>query len=118
MNDEYNAIHDILGLQVQLKYAHQMSFMGYLNSNDCMSDWTNNDACYFTWSRDQTHVNSQSSSSCLNTCSAYKYNHDIVCVHIYTYNQLITLIILKNFSYQICLYKLQAVSHKSFNLRK
>ena len=33
-----------------------MSFIGCLNPNDWKPDWTNNDVCYFTWSRDQTHV--------------------------------------------------------------
>ena len=31
----------MLGLQVQLKYAHQMSFIGYLNPSDWKFDWTN-----------------------------------------------------------------------------
>ena len=43
-----------------------MSFIGYLNPNVWKFDWKNNDACYFTWSRDQAHVNNQLSSSCLN----------------------------------------------------
>ena len=59
-------MHYIWGLCVQLKYAHQMSFIGYLNLNDWKSDWTNNDACNFTWSHDQTHVSNQSSRLCLN----------------------------------------------------
>ena len=55
-----------------------MSFIGYLNPSDWKSDWTNNDPCNFTWSRDQTHVNrwsrdqthvnSQSSSSRMLEC--------------------------------------------------
>ena len=57
--NEHN-ITCLLELQVQLKYTHQMSFIGYLNSNAWKSDWTNNDVCNFTWSRDQTHMNSQS----------------------------------------------------------
>ena len=47
-------MNDILGLQVQLKYIHQMSFIGYLNPNDWKSDSANNDACNFTWSREQS----------------------------------------------------------------
>ena len=46
----------LLGLQIQLKYADQMSFIGFLNPNDWKSDYTNNDACKFTWSRDQLYT--------------------------------------------------------------
>ena len=42
-----------------------MSFIEYLNPNDRKSNWTNNDVCKYTQSRDQTHVCNQSSSSCL-----------------------------------------------------
>ena len=37
-----------------------MSFIEYLNPNDWKSDWTNNEVCNCTWSRDQMHVNNQS----------------------------------------------------------
>ena len=41
-----------LGLQVQLKYAHKMSFIGYLNPNQTEVRLDYNDAYYFTLSRD------------------------------------------------------------------
>ena len=48
--DEWVSWH--LGLQVLLKYTHQMCSIGYLNPNDWKSNWTNKDECYFTRSRD------------------------------------------------------------------